>query len=118
MKKGILEHIEEESMRIRSLVEASEDEEESLTAKEFLAQIDEEMLEEFVDAILLKIAELSLNGKLDIGKAKDIKSVAIHIVKLMAQRSAIIGKMSQKYYSLGDRRVLRKAYKSIGKTLG
>lgn len=131
----ILEECDSRLEKIMSLVEAkkkdkekededdSEDEgkgkktDEELEAK-FAKKITDDMIEGFVDSLLLNIAELEQTGQIDpIESPDEIQSAVLAVVRKLNQKRGVITSLSRKFARFGSRRALTRARLDISKAL-
>lgn len=114
--KCILEEMEEKILQIKAMNE--EDEEPTIHDIEmFKDQIDDEMIGEFVDALLIKMGELEQEGRIHFKKTKDVKAAVVALIRKMSAHSSIITRMTNKFQRFGSRRFLRRARAEISKVL-
>lgn len=98
--------------------EEEEDESHDEKVDEFFHHISDEMLDEFIDGVLLVLGQLEQTGEIpSFESAKDAKAAVIAVVQKLYQKKGLIGKMSSKYYRYGAKRELRKAKSNINKAL-
>lgn len=114
--KCILEEMENHINKVLAISEA-EEEPTIHDIEQFRDQIDDEMIGEFIDALLIKMGEMEQEGKLHFKKPRDVKAAVIALVRKMNSHSSIISKMTYKFQRFGSKRFLRKARAEISKVL-
>lgn len=115
-----LKEAKEEIKKIRRMMRESLVEEKGGTDKEaeFFKKMDDEVIEIFIDALLISLAELELSGVIPkFEKATDIRDALLAAIRKMYRERGIIAKMSRKFNRLGSNRVLRYARADINKAI-
>lgn len=96
--------------------ESEEDEEKD--SEEFFKKIDDDMIEDFIDGVLVVLGKLEQNGQIPrIETPSQAKNAVIAVVRRMYQKRGLISKLSTKYSRFGSKRELKKARSEIGKAL-
>jgi hypothetical protein len=70
-------------------------------------ELDDELIEGFVDAILLRVAEMERTGLIEpVVTAEDAKEIVLSVIKKMYKKQGLISKMSSKFARFGSKRAL------------
>lgn len=104
--------------KIKKILEKEEKDPDPEQEEDFFLELDDDMIEDFIDGILVVLGKLEQNGQIPrIESAKQAKDAVIAVVRRLYQKRGLITKLSTKYARFGAKRELSKAKKEIGKAL-
>lgn len=104
--------------KINKILEKEEKDPEPEVEEDFFLELNDDMVEDFIDGILVVLGKLEQNGQIPrIETAHQTKDAVIAVVRKLYQKRGLITKLSTKYSRFGAKRELTKAKREISKAI-
>jgi hypothetical protein len=114
----IFEELDLLENKINKICEKEEKDPDPEGEEDFFLDLDDDMVEDFIDGILVVLGKLEQNGQISrVETAQQAKEAVIAVVRRLYQKRGLISKLGAKYARFGAKRELRTAKKEIGKAL-
>lgn len=95
-----------------------EPEDDEASEEKFFNELSDEVLERFVDGMLVVLGELELEGMIpEVQSPAQAKSAMLAVIRRLYLRKSLVARMSRKFARFGAKRFLRKQRTAITKAM-